>query len=199
MDDRQLRHVFGWKTAVEITRMRGFVEVWKREKLHKFEIPGYFTGMSGKIAAATGYKPDAKLAVFWNADAADLYTLDGRFICTCLPAKKAVQAKAESNKDTDYAIGHHEKRQRIQVERADQFEKAAVETAAVLQVGAIDGYNIAITDKNYSKEDYNAGMEKVTGNAPKITNDFDSEHENDSLDTENNDFDYGADNALDDL
>lgn len=165
MDDRQLRRVFGYRTAVEITRMRGFAEVWKAERLHKFEIPDYYTGMAQTIAKATGYKPDARLSVVWNAEAADLYTLDGKYLCTCLPAKKAVQSHAEGNDDTDYAIGHHQKRQRIQLEQADEFETKASQAADLLNAGLLDSYNIAVTDSNYSKERFNGEMESgINGN-----------------------------------
>ena len=180
MDDRQLRRVFAYRTAVEITRMRGFVEVWKGDQLYKFEIPGYFTGMAEKIAKATGYKPDAKLSVVWDYEAADLYTLEGKYLCTCQTVKKAVQSHAESTDDTDYAIGHHQKRQRIQLEQADDFEATASQTADLLNAGLLDSYNIAITDKNFSKERYNAEMESgMNQNSPvavKVKNDFENEN-----------------------
>lgn len=196
MDDRQLRNVFGYHTAVEITRMRGFVDVWKGDKLHKFEIPGYYKGMAENIAKATGYKPDAKVRVAWNAEAADLYTLDGRYLCTCLPTKKAVQSQAESNDKTNYAIGHHEKRKRQQTEHADEFEKAAVQTADLLRAGVADNYSIAVTDSNYSKEKYNEQMESsVNQNAVKwsVKNDFDN---NDDSDNNRDDFDgYNPESA----
>lgn len=167
MDDRQLRSVFGYRTAVEITRMRGFIEVWKGDLLHKFEIPGYYEEMAGEIAAATGYKPDAKVKVIWTADAADLYSPDGRYLCTCLPAKKTSQSRAESNDQTDHALGHHEKRKRIQLEKAEEFEAAAIDAGERLSAGVIDGYNIAVTDKNFSKEDFNKAAEQaVNANQP---------------------------------
>lgn len=169
MDNRQLRSVFGYRTAVEITRMRGFVELWKADQLHKFEIPEYYNGMAEKIAQATGYKPDAKLAVCWNMEAADLYTLEGNYLCTCKPAKKASQSKAESNEQTAYALGHHEKRKRQQLEAADEFEQAVVETRDLLSAGMIDNYSIAVTDSNYSKENYNGEMESNLNNNTVIT------------------------------
>ncbi|PTN08071.1 integrase-like protein [Mangrovibacterium marinum] len=180
MDDRQLRSVFAYRTAVEITRMRGFVEVWKADQLYKFEIPEYFTGMAEKIAKATGYKPDAKLSVVWDYEAADLYTLEGKYLCTCKVAQKAVQSHAESNEHTDYAIGHHQKRQRIQLEQADDFEQKASQTADLLNAGLLDSYNIAVTDKNYSKESYNAEMESgMNQNSPvsvNVKNEFENEN-----------------------
>jgi hypothetical protein len=168
MDDRQLRAVFGYRTKVETLRMRGFVEVWKGDTLHKFEIPNYYEQTAAEIARATGYKPDATVKVLWTADAADIYSMDGRYICTCLPAKKSSQSSAESNEQTDYAIGHHEKRKRQQLEQADEFEKAAFDVNERLSAGVIDGYDVAVTDKNFSKEDFNkAAEEAVNTNKPK--------------------------------
>ena len=169
IDDRKLRRVFGYSTAVEITRMRGFVEVWKGHSLHKFEIPDYYNGMAAEISKATGYAPGAKVAVIWTPDAADIYSPEGVFICTCLPTKKASTSHAESNEQTDYAIGHHTKRQRIQLQQADEFEKAVVETSQRIAEGVMDGYAIAITDKNFSKETFNkAAEEGVNHNKPAI-------------------------------
>lgn len=167
MDERQLRSVFGYRTQVEITRMRGFVEVWKGNNLHKFEVPGYYEGMATEIASATGYKPDARVRVIWTTEAADIYAPDGRYLCTCQPAKKTSQSKAESNEKTDYALGHHEKRKRIQLEQAEQFEAAAIDVNERLAAGVLDGYNIAVTDNNFSKEEFNKAAEQaVNANQP---------------------------------
>lgn len=183
MDERQLRSVFGYHTAVEITRMRGFVDVWKADRLYKFEIPGYYNGMAEQIAKATGYKPDAKLKVVWSQDAADLYTLDGRFLCTCEPTKKAVQSQAESDEKTDYAIGHHEKRKRQQIDQADNFEKSVAEAGDLLRAGILEPYSVAITDSSFSKEKYNGEMESgLNHNEPaawRVKNDFENEKESD--------------------
>lgn len=197
MDDRQLRHIFGYKTAVEITRMRGYVDVYKGGVLHQFEIPGYYSGMSETIASATGYKPDAKLAVYWTADAADLYTLDGRFLCSCMPSAKGSNAEAERTATHTQAISHNEARKNRQLKRADEFESRARQTADLLTMGAVDAYNIAVTDSNYSKEDFNAEMEEVVGNAPHVKNDFDCDDRDDYQDTDDDDF--GANSALDDM
>lgn len=161
MDARQLRSVFGNKTAVEIGRMRGFVDVWKGDSLSKFEIPDYNNGAAEKIAQATGYKPDAKVRVIWNNEAADLYSLDGKYLMTCKPAPLSSQSQAESNEQTSYALGHHEKRKRLQTEAADNFENDAVRAMDLAAAGIAEPYNVAVTDNNFSKEDYNANMEAV--------------------------------------
>lgn len=160
MDPRQLRSVFGHKTKVDVSYMRGFVQVWKGDQLFKFEIPDYMVSAS-TIAKATGYKPDAQVWVRWDETGADLYNQEGKYIMSCNPTKKAVQSQAESNEGTDYAIGHHEKRQRIQEETADRFERKISEAAALIHTGNVEAYNIAVTDRNFSKETYNATMEET--------------------------------------
>ena len=178
MDDRQLRRIFGYKTSVEITRMRGFVDVWKGERLFKFEIPGYYNGTAELIAKATGYRPEAQVMVYWDQEAADLYSLDGNYLVTCKRALKSSQAAIESDEITDYALGHHLKRQNQQIDNADEFEKQISRTADILRYGMAEpeNYSIATTDSNFSKEDYNANMETgLNHNDPVQHNDIEDQ------------------------
>ena len=158
MDERQLRSVFGYQTKIDVSYMRGFVQVWKGERMYKFEIANYNVAATS-IAKATGYKPDAQVLVKWDESGADLYNLQGKYILSCAPAKQTKQSHAESNDLTDYALGHHLKRQAEQQAGADEFERKIVETAALIHTGNVEAYNIAVTDKNFSKETYNADME----------------------------------------
>jgi hypothetical protein len=158
MDVRQLRELFGYETKVDVSYMRGFVNVEKAGKLYKFEIPDYSTS-AVEIAKATGYSPSAQVRVVWDFEGADIYSLEGKYIMTCPPEKKAVQAQAEGSDDRDYALGHNLKRKVQQIEAADAFENKVTYAAALIHLGDVEAYNIAVTDRNFSKERYNATME----------------------------------------
>lgn len=159
MDARQLRTIFGHKTAVDISYMRGFVQLWKAERMYKFEIPDWPASAS-VLTKATGYRPDVKVTVLWDVSAADIYSPDGRYLMTCLPAALTSQAKAESSHSTSLAHSHHERRKYVQEASADSFENDAVNAFELIHAGVADAYNIARTDSNFNKESYNAAMEE---------------------------------------
>ena len=76
------------------------------------------------VAKALGYTNNAKVKVIWDENAADLYTLDGKYIMTCLPAMKAVQSHAELNDDYANGLDHQIGRKKSQTKAIDEFEMA---------------------------------------------------------------------------
>src|SRR5690606_4667456 len=103
---------FGNHTEVDISYMRGFVNVYKTNgyndsKKYQFEIPQYGGAGTEMIAKSVGYTSGAKLKVVWTEEMADLYTLDGKFILSCLPAAKSSQSHAEMDESNALALGHH--------------------------------------------------------------------------------------------
>lgn len=122
-----LRFLFGKHTEVDISYMRGYVNVSKTKgydnvELFQFEIPEFGGNGTELIAKATGYMSGAKVKVVWNEDFADLYTLDGKFIITCPRALKASQAYIETTNDHFKGLDHHLERKKNQSSYVDEFE-----------------------------------------------------------------------------
>lgn len=126
IDVRIIRKIFANHTEVDLSYMRGFVNVAKTkgyETIEKFqfEIPDYWDTGAEILGKATNYRKNISVKVVWNEEMADLYTLDGKFIISCLPALKSSSSRAESDENTDYALGHHQKRKTNQLAAADEF------------------------------------------------------------------------------
>lgn len=124
-----LRYLFANRTDVDLSYMRGFVNVFKTKgynesKMYQFEIPNYGADGTEQIAKAIGYTSNAKIKVIWDENAADLYTLDGKYIMTCLPAMKSVQSHAELTDEFENGLNHQIGRKKSQTEAIDEFESA---------------------------------------------------------------------------
>ena len=126
MDARIVRKLFGNHTEVDLSYMRGFVNVSKTKgyetiEKYQFEIPDYWDTGAEILGKATNYRKNISVKVVWNEEMADLYTLDGKFIISCPPALKSSSSHAESDENSDYALGHHKKRKESQLAKADEF------------------------------------------------------------------------------
>ena len=124
-----LRYLFANHTEVNLSYMRGFVNVFKSKgynesTMYQFEIPDYGANGTEQIAKAIGYTANAKVKVVWDENAADLYTLEGKYILTCLPAMKAVQSHAELNDEFANGLDHQMGRKKAQTKAIDEFEMA---------------------------------------------------------------------------
>ncbi|MGR3790697.1 hypothetical protein ACUXZJ_07275 [Flavobacterium sp. TN-1] len=125
MDKRVLRYLNANHTKVNPAYMRGFIKVSKslggynNTKDFLFELPDPIDSME-VIEKANHYKT-AEVRVVWDEEMADLYSLDGKYLMTCLPAIKASQSQAESDELTDQALNYHLARKQRQINRADDF------------------------------------------------------------------------------
>ena len=129
ISDTVLRYLFANRTEVDLRYMRGFVNVYKTKgynesKVYQFEIPNYGADGTEQIAKALGYTNNAKVKVIWDENAADLYTLDGKYIMTCLPAMKSVQSHAELTDEFANGLDHQLGRKKSQTKAIDEFEMA---------------------------------------------------------------------------
>lgn len=167
MDDRVLRQIFGNQTKIDPTYGRGFIKVSKTKGYHHrenylFEIPDFENTGVELITQALGYRKTGELSVVWDEQAADLYTLEGKFIMTCYPAQLSSQAYIEADLESNNALGHHLKRKGKMEEKADEF------LAAIS--GAMEAFTEDTEDIPYlhqmqtggNKESYNATMEETT-------------------------------------
>ena len=122
-----LRYLFAKHTELDISYMRGFVNVYRTKGYNdvekfQFEIPDYGGEGTELIAKATGYTFGAKVKVVWDENMADLYTLDGKFIMSCPPVSKASQSHAEQTNESLKALGNLKKRKENQTEFINEFE-----------------------------------------------------------------------------
>ncbi|WP_282628780.1 hypothetical protein [Empedobacter sedimenti] len=129
ISDTVLRYLFANRTEVDLRYMRGFVNVYKTKgynesKVYQFEIPNYGADGTEQIAKALGYTNNAKVKVIWDENEADLYTLDGKYIMTCLPAMKSVQSHAELTDEFANGLDHQLGRKKSQTKAIDEFEMA---------------------------------------------------------------------------
>lgn len=160
MDDRVLRLIFGNKTEVDTVYMRGFVKVSKTKGYelredYLFEIPDNENEGAELISKAIGYKKNGKLQVIWDEDAADIYTLSGKFVMTCPAAPLASAAYIETEETNKEALAHHTSRKRKQENKADEFEQMLLDIQDSLPY-------VYEMKAGGSKETYNAKMEEVT-------------------------------------
>lgn len=153
MEPTVLRYLFGKHTEVDVSYMRGYVNVYRTKGYNEsekfqFEIPEYGGAGTELIAKHTGYTPGALVKVVWDEDFADLYSLDGKYIMTCPRALKASQAAIETTDAHAHAIGHHSERKKQQAEFINEFEASLNEVINDL------GYEHAMAFGS-NKEEYN--------------------------------------------
>lgn len=148
-----MRYLFAKHTKVDVSYMRGYVNVYRTKgysetEQFQFEIPQFGGAGTEMIAKATGYTTGAEVKVVWDEDFADLYTLDNKFIMTCPRSIGASQSHAETNETKTNALGHLKGRKAKQTEFIDDFEASLNEVINDL------GYTHAIAFGG-NKETYN--------------------------------------------
>ncbi|MBP7319111.1 MAG: transposase family protein [Flavobacterium sp.] len=151
-----LRYLFAKHTQVDVSYMRGYVNVYRTKgyaetEQFQFEIPQYGGAGTEMIAKATGYTTGAEVKVVWDDDFADLYTLDEKFIMTCKRVIGASQSHAETDDTKANALGHLKGRKARQTEFIDEFEASLNEVIEDL------GYSHAMA-LGSNKENYNANQ-----------------------------------------
>lgn len=160
MDERVLRQLFGNKTKVDVVYMRGFINVSKTKgyeirENYLFEIPDYETTGAELISQAIGHKRNGQVEVIWDENAADIYTLDGKFVMTCQIADLASSSHAEADENSNNALGHHLNRKERMEAVADEFEQSLMDIQDSLPY-------IHQIKTGGSKETYNEKMEDLT-------------------------------------
>jgi len=183
IDARIIRKLFGNHTEVDLSYMRGFVNVSKTKgydiiEKFQFEIPDYWETGAEIIGKATNYRKNIQVKVIWNEEMADLYTLDGKFIISCPPALKSSSSHAESDEHTDYALGHHKKRKDNQLAKADEFLASLQEAFGDIEQDLPYEHQMALGG---NKESFNGRMndaesqkmDKKTLKQQRINRDFD--------------------------
>lgn len=177
-----LRYLFGEKTKVNLSYMRGFVNVSKTKGYseitqYQFEIPNYGAQGTEIIAKAIGYSSQANVKVIWDENAADLYTLEGKYILTCLPTLKAIQSHAELNENFTNGLHHQIGRKKSQTKAIDEFESAladAFQEIGYSQAMAFGGDKETYNTSNINNENKILTKNKQTKTKQRVDRDFNS-------------------------
>ena len=91
---------------------------------------------------------------------ADLYTLDGKFIISCPPALKSSSSEAESDDQSKYALGHHQKRKENQLAKADEFLASLQDAFGTIDQDLPYEHQMALGG---NKESFNGKMNTAEG------------------------------------
>jgi len=139
LEPRVLRHAFGNRTEVDLSYMRGFINVNQVQlgghiAHFKFEISDYDMNIH-TISERLGYQSGAKVMVCWDENAADIYTPDGAYILTAKRAELAAKSAFEATDSSDKALGKHLQRKEIMVSAADAMRDLVIESADVMKYG----------------------------------------------------------------
>ena len=165
IDPRIIRKIFANHTKVDLSYMRGFVNVAKTKgyetiEKYQFEIPDYWDTGAEILGKATNYRKNIEVKVIWNEEMADLYTLDGKFIISCPPALKSSSSEAESDDQSKYALGHHQKRKENQLAKADEFLASLQDAFGTIDQDLPYEHQMALGG---NKESFNGKMNTAEG------------------------------------
>lgn len=156
-DDRLLRMLTGEVSNIDISYMRGFVDVQRGTDRYKFEIPNV-ADVIGLIAGYMGYNSSVPVTVYWDNEMADIYTRDGLYMFSCTNARLASKSASEADHDTLAALGHNQR-------RADTMERIAddwVTDVEAAKASLSPHYAFNIGSDGSAKEDYNAFREDIS-------------------------------------
>ena len=177
MDARILRLLYGEKTKVDPTYMRGYIQVskthgYEERENYLFEIEDYHDTGAEKLAKAFGYKKRGQVQVVWDEEAADLYTLDGVYIMTCLPALLASQSYIEADETNKEALKYHRDKKKKALEKADEYSAMLRDIMSELdkEEAPMEEEEETVQDIPYihqmktggNKESYNRQMDEAT-------------------------------------
>lgn len=157
LEPRALRHAFGNRTEVDLSHMRGFINVNQVQPgghiaQFKFEIPDYDMNIH-TISERLGYRSGAKVIVCWDEHAADIYTPEEAYILTAKRAELATKSAFEATDISNKALGKHLQRKEKMVSAADAMRDSVIESADVMKYGHRLHRGKAI------KDEYNEEME----------------------------------------
>lgn len=164
IDPRVLRKIYGNKTKIDLSYMRGFVRVSKTQGYeyredYLFEIPDLEAGGAELLSRMTGHKSTVDVQVCWDENMADLYNMEGTYIMSCMPAELSSGSHAEATSESMKALGHHLRRKERITEAADAFREEIKEVYAELPYlhqmkagGNKESYNNAMEEESIKKQ-----------------------------------------------
>ena len=153
--DRQYRRITGEVSKRDLSYLRSILTLERDGKEYKFDIPSDAATVA-LIAQHMGYAPSFQSRVYWNADGADVYTLDGVYMFTCPPAPLASKSMTEATPDSLRALAYYDLKGSEFENMVDEFVEDVEAAKAVM----VRGYDFNIHDSG-TKEDYNAMREHI--------------------------------------
>ena len=104
IDEKVWRRFTGHYSSQEITRQRGTISLERKGVTYRFDIPDFET--LGELAGEyLGYARLVQTDIYWDAECADIYTKDGRYMFSCRPTEKAALSHAEATDENMAALG----------------------------------------------------------------------------------------------
>ena len=145
-----LRRAFGMTTQMHLGWMRGKLRIKTAAGEYAYEID--LEKNAHEINRKTGYKGDAEVLIFHDGSVADLYTLDGRLICSCNAVEKAFKALCEADEATGRGMAS-------QMEIRQRFDRKVAANTGLLDemrfrlplTGEITDYGFAVAGKSSVK------------------------------------------------
>jgi hypothetical protein len=172
LDDRTLRFCLGNETSKKLDRSRGIIQLDKlvngyRES-NRFAIPDWETSMKAIDDALYG-STDVKVSIFYDENAADIYTPDGKYILTADRAELSHPTEFESTEESRIAYSRYMQSKARTRKAAESFTKNVQEVLvsadseaverelnytqrAVLNGGKAKDENIKISNQKMNKD-----------------------------------------------
>ncbi len=156
-DERQYRMITGEVSKVDISYMRGFIDLWRSGVKHQFEIPDV-ADVVALIAEHMGYHSSVPVQVYWDDEAADIYTREGVYMFSCARALRASKSDSEADHDSLAALGHNRSRAEAMEQMVDDWVQDVENAKKVLS----PQYGFNVNPDGTAKEDYNGMREEIS-------------------------------------
>lgn len=145
-----LRRALGMCATMRLGWMRGKLRIKDSGTEYAYEID--LERNAHDINAKTGYKGDAEVTVYHDGNYADIYSTDGKLICTCQAVKKAFKALCEADAATGEGMA-------AQADIRSRFDRQVADNMATISEmrfrlplsGEITDYGYAVAGKSSVK------------------------------------------------
>lgn len=149
-NDIALRKAFGMTSQMHLGWMRGKLRIKQGGMEYAYEID--LEKNAHEINQKTGYKGNAEVLIYHDGQYADLYTIDGKLICTCQAVQKAFKALSEADELSGKGMANQmEIRQRFDRKVANNTELLNEMRFRLPLSGEITDYGFAVAGKSSVK------------------------------------------------
>lgn len=155
INEQTHRFVFGRKAEIDLSYMRGFVNIKHDYKVIKFTIPNYEETIE-VLARKTGYKGTIDVHAYYNETGCDIYTTSDEFICHCPPTAKTHKSEFEA---FDNSWANHNalaERKAAMLAKADELRDAVGESMQAVEYGLLTKFKNSVVKDSW--EEMNTAM-----------------------------------------
>lgn len=155
INEQTHRFVFGKKAEIDLSYMRGFVNIKHDYKVIKFTIPNYEETIE-VLTRKTGYKGTIDVFAYYNEIGCDIYTTSDEFICHCPPTAKTHKSEFEA---FDNSWANHNalaERKTAMLAKADELRDAVGESMQAVEYGLLTKFKNSVVKDSW--EEMNTAM-----------------------------------------